>query len=136
MINKPYIINFPKIGSDTTGFISVCEKQNLPFQTKRVYWTYNVPNEFNRGGHAHLNLEQVLLVLSGEIQVKIELINGENYEFNLNKPEIGLYIPKLSWRTLKYFGDAVQVCLASMEYDENDYIRSYEEFKKLIKKND
>lgn len=49
MINKPYIINFPKIGSDTTGFISVCEKQNLPFKTKRVYWTYYTNPEVVRG---------------------------------------------------------------------------------------
>ncbi len=130
MINKPYIINFPKIGSDITGFISVCEKQNLPFHAERIYWTYHVPNESERGAHAHLNLEQILLVLSGEIIVKIELLNGETYEFNLNKPDIGLYIPKMSWRTLTYFGNAVQVCLASMEYDENDYIRNYDEFRK------
>jgi hypothetical protein len=120
----------PSIGSNKIGFISVCEKQNLPFQTKRIYWTYNIPDQINRGGHAHLKLEQILLVLSGKVELKVELINGDIFEFILENPNIGVYIPVMSWRTMKYFGDVIQVCIASMEYDENDYIRNYDDFKK------
>lgn len=134
MLQKPYLIEFSRIGNDDRGFISVCEKGNLPFQTKRIYWTYNVPNDFIRGGHAHIRLEQILLALSGKINLRIELINGELYEFMLDRPDIGVYIPKMSWRTMKYYGNSIQLCIANMEFQELDYIRSYDDFKKLALK--
>jgi N-formylglutamate amidohydrolase len=63
--------------------------------------------------------------------ITIETIDGKLFEFNLNKPFLGVYIPRLCWRTMQYTHNAVQICLASKEYDEADYIRDYEEFKKL-----
>ena len=130
MINKPFIINFPKIGSEITGFISVCEKQNLPFQTKRVYWTYNTNPDVVRGFHAHVNLEQILIPLQGIIDIYIENKDGDIFNFILDSPECGLYIPKETWHTMKYSKNAIQLCIANMEYDESDYIRDYDEFKK------
>ena len=127
-IEKPHIISFPKIGEPSLGYISVAEKKNLPFAPKRIYWTYFTPEDIERGGHAHIELEQILIAVAGKIKVSIELVNGEIFEFNLEKPNVGVYIPKKSWRNMKYSHNAVQICIASIEYDENDYIRNHKAF--------
>jgi hypothetical protein len=129
MMTEPYLINFSKIGIPQTGYISVAEKDTLPFAVKRVYWTYFTPEDVNRGGHSHYELEQILIAVAGKITVKTELLNGVKQEFILDKPNIGLFIPKMCWRELHYTHNAVQICLASMEYDEADYIRTYGQFK-------
>ena len=130
LLDKPYLIDFPKIGEAALGYISVAEKVNLPFVPKRIYWTYYVPKNVERGGHAHKELEQILIAMAGQIKISIELINGKKMNFTLDKPCQGLYIPKKSWRTMRYSHKALQVCIASIEYDEADYIRDYKEFKK------
>mgnify|MGYP006142162583 CR=1 FL=1 len=129
-LDKPYLINFPKIGEPTLGYISVAEKTNLPFIPKRVYWTYFTPENIERGGHSHIELEQILIAIAGQIKVSIELINGEKFDFILDKPSKGLYVPKKGWRTMKYSHNAVLLCIASIEYDEKDYIRQYQDFKR------
>lgn len=125
---QPYIIEFPKIGESSLGYISIAEKTNLPFVPKRVYWTYYTPEEVERGAHAHFELEQILIAVAGKITVTTELKNGERAQYVLDSPSKGLYIPKMCWRTMKYSHNAVQVCIASQEYDENDYIRDYNKF--------
>ncbi len=129
MNNKPYLIEFNRIGGSALGYISVAEKETLPFEVNRIYWTYFTPEDVQRGGHAHYNLEQILLAVAGKIIVKTELLNGEKQEFVLDKPNVGLYIPKMCWREMHYTHNAVQVCIASLAYSEDDYIRNYEEFK-------
>tara|TARA_B100000035_G_scaffold237455_1_gene205707 strand:- start:257 stop:664 length:408 start_codon:yes stop_codon:yes gene_type:complete len=131
-LENPYLIDFPKIGEPALGYISVAEKANLPFIPKRVYWTYFTPENIERGGHAHIQLQQVLIAVAGSIKVKIETIKGDKYNFNLNTPDLGLFIPKKSWRTMQYSHNAVQICIASIEYKEEDYIRQYKFFKNLI----
>ena len=128
---KPIIIDFPKIGNSPEGYISVAEKKNLPFDVKRIYWTYFTPENVERGGHAHIELEQILIAVSGIISVSIETISGTKLKFILDCPNKGLYIPKKSWRTMKYSHNAVQICIASMCYSESDYIRNYSDFQKL-----
>ena len=134
--NKPYLINFPKIGESSLGYISLTEKENLPFVPKRIYWTYFTPEDVVRGNHSHYELEQILIAVAGKVTVNIKTIEGADHEYILDSPDKGLFIPKMCWRVLKYSHNAVQMCIASLEYSESDYIRSYEEFKKLIKKND
>ncbi len=129
-MNKPHIINFSKIGSPNLGYISVAENENLPFAVNRIYWTYFTPEDVQRGGHAHYELQQILLAVSGKIIVKTEMLNGEKSEFILDKPNMGLFIPKMCWREMQYTHNAVQVCIASLAYAEQDYIRDYNEFKK------
>ena len=128
---KPIIIDFPKIGNSPEGYISVAEKKNLPFDVKRIYWTYFTPENIERGGHAHIELEQILIAVSGIISVSIETFSGTKSKFILDCPNKGLYIPKKSWRTMKYSHNAVQICIASMCYSESDYIRNYSDFQKL-----
>ena len=129
--DKPCLIEFPKIGNSTLGYISIAENDTLPFEVKRIYWTYYTPESVERGGHAHYKLQQVLVAVAGKIIIGVELLNGEKMEFILDNPNIGLYIPKATWRTMKYTHNAVQMCIASIVYEESDYIRDYEEFKKI-----
>lgn len=128
---KPYIIEFPKIGNSQLGYISVAENDNLPFEVKRIYWTYYTPESVERGGHAHYDLQQILMAVSGKIIVNVEIPKGNKKEFILENPNHGLYIPKMAWRTMKYTHNAVQICIASMAYEEKDYIRSYDTFKAI-----
>lgn len=129
---KPHIVDFPKIGNSSLGYISLAERTTLPFDVKRVYWTYFTPEDVERGNHAHYELEQILVAVTGKIVLNIITIDGQEYEFVLDRPDRGVYIPKLCWRTMKYSHNSVQMCLASSEYSEADYIRSLEDFKKMI----
>jgi WxcM-like, C-terminal len=131
MNSKPFIIEFPKIGNSQLGYISVAENETLPFEVKRIYWTYYTPESVERGGHAHYDLQQILVAMAGKIIITVETLDGNINEFILEQPYQGLYIPKNAWRTMKYTHNAVQMCIASNEYTEQDYIRDYEEFKKL-----
>jgi hypothetical protein len=132
MKSSPYLIKFPKFGVPATGYISVAEKDNLPFVPKRIYWTYYTPEDVERGGHSHINLQQVLVAVSGTIFLDIETVSGEKFRFILDSPNKGVYIPRGAWRTMKYTHNAVQMCIANIEYDESDYIRNYEDFKNLV----
>ena len=128
-MNKPYLIQFPKLGNSSLGYISVAEKENLPFVPQRIYWTYYTPQEVERGGHSHNDLHQILVAVAGKIIVTTELLDGTKNEYVLDSPDVGLFIPKMCWRTMRYTHNAVQMCIASIVYDETDYIRDYEDFK-------
>ena len=129
---KPQIIKFSKIGSPNLGYISVGENhENIPFEIKRVYWTYYTPQDVTRGGHAHYDLEQVIVAVSGTITFTTEDLQGNKSEFILDSPEKGLYIPKLIWRDIKFSHNAVLLCMASEKYIASDYIRDYKTFLEL-----
>jgi hypothetical protein len=128
---RPYLIEFSKIGNSSLGYISVAEKDNLPFEVKRIYWTYFTPESVERGGHAHHELEQLLIAPSGKIIVKTEMPGGIKDQFLLESPNMGVYIPKYCWHIMEYSHNAVQMCIANMVYEEKDYIRDYAEFKLL-----
>ena len=134
MITKPAIINFPKIGDSSLGYISMAENENLPFEVKRIYWTYFTPEDVERGGHSHIELQQILVAMAGKITVSTEMPGGIKKSFVLDSPNIGLLIPMLCWREMKYTHNAVQMCIASISYDEKDYIREYSEFLKIKSK--
>lgn len=127
--HKPQLLRFDKVGTSALGFISVAEK--LPFEIQRVYWTYYGPHEVIRGHHAHKRLKQIIVAVSGAIKFELEDISGEKTSYVLDSPELGLYIPKLYWRTIQFSHNAVLLCLASDVYKESDYIRDYNYFKTL-----
>jgi hypothetical protein len=129
--NKPYLINLNRIGNEDLGYITKAENSKLPFQIMRVYWTYLTPGEVIRGHHAHKQLEQIIIATSGTIKLNVENIAGEKMEFILDSPDKAVYLPPVHWRTIDFLNNAVLLCLASQEYDENDYIRDYTEFKKV-----
>jgi dTDP-4-dehydrorhamnose 3,5-epimerase-like enzyme len=129
MLNHPTIIEFNKIGDPSLGYISVAEVQdNIPFEIKRVYWTYYTPDHVQRGGHAHKKLQQVLVAVSGIIELTLKDSKGKEYFYKLEKPSMGLFIPENYWRDLKFSHNAVLVCLASEIFKEEDYIRDFSKF--------
>jgi dTDP-4-dehydrorhamnose 3,5-epimerase-like enzyme len=130
--NKPFLIDFKVIGEPAIGYISVAEfAKHVPFEVKRIYWTYYTPESIVRGRHAHKETEQILIAISGRIIVNLELPNESGIQtYVLEHPKQGLYIPPTSWHTMQYSHNSTQLVLASKEYDEKDYIRSYDEFKK------
>ena len=129
------IIDLPKI-SDVRGNLTFIESnKHIPFDIKRVYYIYDIPGGESRGGHAHKKLQQFLIAMSGSFEIILD--DGRTKKsFYLNRAYYGLYIPRLIWRDIRNFSSgAVCMCLASDYYDEKDYIRDYNEFKKYIKDN-
>ena len=114
--------------SDNRGYLSVVEEQlDVPFDIKRIYYLYMVP-EVARGAHAHNALQQLLIAISGSVDVIMD--DGTDKKiFHLDKPWKGLLVAPGLWRDLENFsGGAVLLCLASDKYDSTDYIRDYDEF--------
>ena len=123
------IIEIPKIEDRKgRGNLSVIEKDCIPFSVKRVYYLYDVPSNAYRGGHAHKNLHQFLIALSGSFDVVLD-DGHQKKTITLNKPNKGLLIPTGIWRELENFSSgSVCLVLASEEFEEADYIREYEDF--------
>ncbi len=121
------IIEVPTV-SDTRGKLAVVEKDGVPFEIKRVYYLYDVPSDSYRGGHAHKNLYQFLIPLSGSFEVHLK--DGENERtITLNKPNKGLLIVPGIWREIDNFSSgSVCLVLASDVFEESDYIREYKDF--------
>ncbi len=129
---KPYIIKFPQFGNPVEGYISVSEfESQIPFEVKRAFWTYYTPESITRGRHAHFSTEMVLIAAAGKIIVDLESTNNIKSSFILESPQVGLYIPPLTWHVMKYSHNAIQIVLASTSYQEEDYIRDYKNFKLL-----
>lgn len=128
---QPYLITFKQHGKTSWGYIAVAENYTLPFEIKRVYWTYATPETIIRGRHAHHQLKQILIAAAGSVIVKTEMPGNITKEFILNNPNTGVYIPATCWHTMTYTTGAVQIALANMEYIEADYIHDYEKFKNI-----
>jgi hypothetical protein len=127
--NRPHIISFRSIGDPSLGYISVAEQNDIiPFAIARVYWTYYTPQNVTRGGHANIEKELVMVAVSGIITVTTEMNDGYQETFQLNKPDEGLYLPKLCWHTMQYSHNAVQMVIASNMFSVEDYIRDYHSF--------
>ena len=118
---------------DKRGSLIALENlKTVPFEIKRVYYIYDTKPDVDRGGHAHTNLEQILIMMDGACEVLLD--NGkEKKSIILNRPDVGLYIGKNMWREMKNFSyGAKLLVLASDFYDEKEYIRSYDEFLRII----
>jgi hypothetical protein len=126
------IIDIPKI-ENNLGNIGVIEKGVVPFDIRRVYYLFDIPSNAKRGGHAHKNLQQVLIAISGSFDVIIKDGITEK-KITLNKPDKGLLINNNTWRELENFSSgAVCLVLASEVFDEADYIRDFDDFLKSKK---
>ena len=132
---KPSFINLPRIKSEKGSLTYIQDPDHIPFPIKRIYYLYDVPTGENRGAHAHKDLEQVFIALSGSFKVQLDDGLEFKQEYTLSSPEKGLYIPKGYWRDLGTFlSGSVCLVIASQKYLENDYIRNYNDFIKY--KND
>lgn len=126
----PQLISLKSIGDPSIGYITISEIQkDIPFEIKRVYWTYYTPQNVKRGYHAHKKLRQIIFAVCGTIRFNVECRNGKTYSFVLDQPHVGLYLPPYTWREIQFSHNAVLLCLASEWFEESDYIREYNEFK-------
>lgn len=128
------IIDLPKI-SDPRGNLTFIEgNQHIPFEIRRVYYLYDVPGGAERGGHAHKELSQLIIAMSGSFDVILDDGN-ERKRFHLNRSYQGLYICPMVWRELDNFSSgSVCMVLASNIYDESDYYRDYNDYLRAINK--
>lgn len=128
---KPELIELPK-HLDLRGNLSFVEEDtHLPFAIKRVYWIYDVPGGEVRGGHAFKETQELVIALSGSFDI---ILNDgqQEYKFSLNRSYKGVLVPKMMWRTIQNFStNSLAVIISSTDYDPNDYVRDFTEFKKL-----
>jgi hypothetical protein len=121
-------LDFPRIEDQRGNLTFVEAERHVPFAIRRVYYLYDVPPDAARGGHAHKQLEQVLIAASGSFDVMLD--DGvARRRVTLDRADRGLYVPRMIWRELDRFS-ANSICLvmASAYYTEEDYFRDYEEF--------
>lgn len=129
---KYELLDFQIMGEERGYLVALEAQHNIPFDIKRVYYIFGT-KEQPRGFHAHKNLQQVLVCVKGSC--KVLLVDGANKnEYLLNQPNHGLIVKEMVWREMHEFSeDCVLRVLASEYYDEDDYIRDYNSFEKLIK---
>ncbi|MFT3740001.1 MAG: FdtA/QdtA family cupin domain-containing protein [Breznakibacter sp.] len=123
------IVHLPKVHNRAGNLTALDNLVNIPFDVKRVYYLYDVPGGADRGGHAHVELQQFIVSLSGAFDVIID--DGTNKKVvHLDRPYFGLHVVPGIWRELINFSSgAICLVLASHPYTESDYIRTYEKFK-------
>ncbi len=128
---KPRIVSLPRIYDPRGNLTFVQDFDKVPFHIARAYWTYDVPAGESRGGHSHHEAEELVIATGGSFNVN--LYDGDTWNtYTLNRPYEGLYIPPGYWRTLDNFASgSVCMVLTSIPYSEDDYVRDYEEFKRL-----
>lgn len=130
------IIELPKIHDPRGNLTFIETEQHVPFEIKRVYYLYDVPGGATRAGHAHKQLHQLIIAMSGSFDITLDDGNKKQ-TYHLNRSYFGLYICPMIWRDIDNFSSgSVCMALASEHYDEADYYRDYEAFLNEIRKND
>lgn len=134
MLQACKIIQLKKIPDERGNLTFIEGKKDIPFPIERVYYLYDVPASSARGGHAHKELQQLIIAVSGSFTVVLD--DGiQKQSFHLNRPYEGLYVCPMRWREIDNFSSgSVCLVLASMPYDENDYYRDYPTFLKAAVK--
>lgn len=129
------IIDLP-IVEDRRGNLTFIEGgKHVPFDIRRVYYLYDVPGGSHRGGHAHKELHQLLIAMSGSFDILLD--DGRTkFKYHLNRSYYGLYIPPMIWREIDNFSSgSVCMVLASEHFSEDDYCRDYDCFVRAVQKN-
>lgn len=132
-IEKEMLLKLPKI-VDFRGNLSFLEENvHVPFAIRRCYWIYDVPGGEQRGGHAYFQNREFIIALSGSFDVLVD--NGVHREiYHLNRSYYGLYIPNRLWRELENFStNSLAFVAASTDFNDSDYIRSYDQYKEIVK---
>lgn len=128
----PHLITVPKVNSKS-GVLSFMEVDGtLPFDVKQMYWIYDIESEAHRGNHAHMNTDRVIVCVSGKIDVEVESVRGEVYEFQLADPSVVLFYPRLHWIKLKFYKGALALVGASDTFKNDITVKDFEEFKNLM----
>ena len=130
--DKCEILQFSDLGDERGKLVVIESGQAIPFEIKRVFYIYESDEKVVRGQHANIESEFVLINVAG--QSKVRITDGrEEFIVELNKPMMGVYIPKMVWKDMYDFSkDSVLLVLASTHYDDSEYIRDYEEYLRII----
>ncbi len=132
-VDRARIIDLKKISNPKGNLTAIESGRDVPFEFKRVYYTYDIPGGESRGGHAHRALHQFIIAASGSFNVDLD-DGTKQASFFLNRSYYGLYIPPMLWRDLTNFSSgSVALVLASDHYDEGDYIRDHEAFIDVVR---
>lgn len=128
------ILELPKI-LDKRGNLTFLENNaQIPFDIKRVFWTYDVPGGEQRGGHAYIQQQEIIIALSGSFDVILTDPEGNTQKFSLNRSYFGIYLPPLTWRHVENFStNALGLHISSSDFQEQDYIRDFNQFKNHFK---
>jgi dTDP-4-dehydrorhamnose 3,5-epimerase-like enzyme len=127
-ISACHVVELPKIEDRRGNLTSIEGEHHVPFAIQRVYYLYDVPGGAERGGHAHRELRQLIVAMSGSFDVVLN-DGREQRRFHLNRSYQGLYVAAMIWRELDNFSSgSVCMVLASTHYDEADYFRDYDEY--------
>lgn len=130
----PQMMEFQEMG-DERGNLVVCEGgQDIPFDIKRIFYIYGSDPGIVRGQHANRETEFVIINVAGSSKIKVLDGKGNEAVFILNRPRTGVYLPRMIWKEMYDFSeDSVMLCLASEHYKPEEYVRSYEEFLKIVR---
>ena len=130
---KQSLIDLPRF-LDLRGNLSFIEEgSHVPFEIKRVYWIYDVPGGEHRGGHAFRQTDELIVALSGSFDLNLHDGTTE-YKYSLNRSYYGVIVPRMIWRMIDNFStNSLALIIASTDYSESDYIRNFEEFRKIKK---
>lgn len=127
------VLSFPKIIDERGNLTFLQNFDQIPFEIKRVFWIYDVPGGEYRGGHANKNLKEIVIAMSGSFDIVVTEKNGEQKRYCLNRSYLGLYLPPNTWRHMENFStNAVSLHICNSDFEESDYVRSFEVFKELI----
>lgn len=133
-MDRPKLIELPKVADQRGNLTFLQYPANCPFEIKRIFYLYGMPEGAQRGGHAHKYESQILIALAGNFDVKI--FDGQQWEtFTLDRPNIGLLIPPPYWRELHDFAPgSVCLTLSSTEFDAEEYLSPIEEYLEYLAK--
>ena len=133
-LNDVKLFDLKTIVASDGSLVPIESDIDVPFEIKRIFYVYGVDNQDDRGKHSHHQTKQVLICLNGSVEVLCDDGTNRNI-YVLDKPNRGLYIPELIWDEQRYLSkDSVLLVLSNTNYDINDYVEDYSEFKKLREK--
>ncbi|WP_207495327.1 sugar 3,4-ketoisomerase [Aridibaculum aurantiacum] len=125
---EPYIIELPKILDERGNLSFFQNEQHIPFKIQRVYWIYDVPGGEVRGSHAFKQQAELIVALSGSFDLVLH-DGKKEIKYSLNRSYMGVYIPQMIWRRLENFStNSLALVSANTVFDEQDYIRDFNEF--------
>ena len=126
---KIELLDLPRIADDRGDLTFLQKNIGLPFEIKRVFWTYDLKTHSKRGGHAYKTQNEVICVVSGSADLVVKYYDNTEERIKLNRADQGVYIPAQVWRHLENFAtNTVMLHISDADFDEEDYIREFNQF--------
>lgn len=133
VVQLAQMLEFQQKGDERGHLVIVEGLKDIPFEIKRIFYIYGSDADIIRGQHANVHSEFVLINVAGKSKVRVLDGKGNEAVYSLNRPHTGVYLPKMVWKDMYDFSeDSVLLCLASTCYDSTEYIRDYDEFKRIV----